>query len=345
MRRSILLLLLALFIFPLAVSAQDDNVLLFDLSETYTDEELSLEFPYPADWVFDDSTETLYMAENEADLAAELDDDETTNAEGYTITLGTIPVAALQLENPTLDEAVDIIVAAVGLNITETVEVPIMTRRSIVVIGVDEDGEAGLASMWLQNGLVVVFSMGTPEDEVSGDTGFSFGNIIGAMLSLPAEGFELTEVQELPDFGVAINYPTGWIAVTTETGVRFYETEEDAANDASGAAPVNYAVAFLFTNVSEMGLPEGFAYSDFPDLAQTLFEPTEIFSIDEHVILDIPGILLVGASELQATAAGIFLDGENDRALVVGVSAPDPQALTDFQSTGIAMFQSLRLME
>lgn len=345
MRRAGLLLLLSLFIFPLAISAQDDdNTLLFDLSETFTVQDLQFQFPYPAGWVYDVS-DGIVIAENDADLAAEVDDDDTTKAEGYTIKLTAVPLAALSMEDATLDEAVDFLVGAAGIDVTETVEVPVMTRRSITVIGVDPDGEAGVASIWLQGGYVVLFTMGTPGEAVTGDEGYSWGNIIGATVAIPMEGYELTEVQELPDFGVAVNYPTGWTVVTTDTGVRFYETEEDAANDSSGAAPANYAVAFLFARVSDMGLPEDTTYDDLPDIAQSIFAPDEVLSIDEHVILDIPGVLVIGSSAAQATAAGLFLDMESDRALVVGVSAPDPQALADFESTGIAMLQSLRFTE
>ncbi len=337
------MLLLAL---PLGLSAQDDdeNELIFELSETFTVSDLQFEFPYPAGWVFDTSN-GISLAQNEADLAVLIDDDDTTTPEGYTIELAGAPLEALGLEDPTLDNVVEFLVQAQSISVDETVEVPILTRRSITVIGVNDVGRAGLATIWLQNGFVVVLSMGTPLDFIDGDTGFTWGNVIGGAASLPIEGYEITENYPLPAYGVEVAHPTGWFAVESEDGVTFYELESDAELDGTDAIPEGYAFALVFTTVDDLGLGEEVTYENLFDIAPLIFPEAEVLSLDEHVVLDVPGVAAVGQTEDQATVGAIFLNEVSGTVLLFGVNAPDVESLQTIQSTAIAFLQTLRFEE
>lgn len=347
MRRLFLLLsLMLLLIVPVAVNAQDDAPEpIFDLNNTFTVEDLQLEFFYPEGWLFDTS-DGIRLASNEADLAAFVDDDPDTLPDGFTINLTAVPEEAIGVEDPTLDLAAEAIAILAEITVSESVEVPVMTRRAISLIGTTPDGRSGIVTMWRQDGLIVLFSLGVGEGGVTEEIAYTWGVILGSMQSLPLAGYELTETLDVTQFGVTVDYPTGWSVVEDPIGVFFYELESDVDVAQTGENAEGYAVIFQFGRASELGLTaETFAYEQLPELAASVLGELQDSRVIEHVVLDVPGIVLTGGIDDQVGNVGLFVDIETDRVLLVAWSAPDAQAAVDFSSTALAMLQSLRLTE
>ncbi|MBC7872224.1 MAG: hypothetical protein H7Y09_15375 [Chitinophagaceae bacterium] len=339
----ILLVLLIVLLMPVmgTIYAQE-NEALFDLTETFTVADLGFEFNYPSGWVTD-SSDGIYIAENEDDLAAGIDGDDTTQPEGYSITVNGIEIDALGLEEPTLDNVVEFIVTQSGITVTETLDLPVMSRRGVLIIGVNTDGRAGLATVWLQNGYVVSFAMGTSEESVSGDLGYTYGLIVGGMH--PVDALELAEEpEELTDYGFSINYPADWFVISDEAGSRAYELESDFDNDAASSTPEGLALGVLGGNLEEMGMP---AETTVDDLAAALLAGSEdITDLGEFLILDTPGKGFSGTQPAGGFfAAVIVIDEEAGEFTAFIVSSPDAEAYAAFENTFLTVLKSVTAIE
>src|SRR5215813_10462448 len=146
MKRFWMVFLLTLLALPALVNAQDQKVV-WDLSkDNYIDvKDLGFRFYYPKGWVFDTS-DGIRIAENQADLDAQIDNDNSTQPKGEVII-----ILGVKLSNLTdlpadakLDDAVNYVEKQVKFTETDRVEVPIMTRRSISVFGQSSDGRSGI---------------------------------------------------------------------------------------------------------------------------------------------------------------------------------------------------------
>jgi len=339
----ILIALIVVLLLPVmgTIHAQE-NEALFELTDTFTVADLGFEFNYPSGWVTDSST-GIYIAENDDDLAAGIDGDDTTQPEGYSITVNGIEIDALGLEEPTLDDIVDFIVTQSGITVSETLDLPVMSRRGILIIGVNPDGRAGLATVWLQNGYIVSFSMGTAEESVSRDLGYTYGLMVGSIK--PIDALDLAEApEELTDYGFSITYPADWLVVSDESGSRAYELESDFANDAETATPEGLALGILTGNLEEMDMP---AETTADDLAAAFLAGSDdITELGEFLILETLG---KGFSGTQPSggffAAVIAVDEESGLFTAFIVSAPDAETYAAFENTFLTVLKSVTAIE
>lgn len=346
--RRFLILVLVLSVFTISATAQDEDDFepIFDLTETFTVEDLGFEFFYPAGWVFDTS-DGIALAETQADLDALITNDPAVTAEGYTIQLTGFPVDAFGLENPTLDALAEEFVTLAGVTIDEVVELPVMARRSISIIGrTEETGRGGIITMWLEDGFVVLFSFGVPDGTADGNEGFTWGQLLGSMT--PITDVEVTETLELPDFGVALEHPAEWTVITDSSGARIYELESDAANDASPDSPEGLAIGLIFGTLEDVGVDASATTDEIVEFLNFAFgfETLEV-TVSEYVILgDIPGVGVAGE-----TAEGInfqvilFIDETTERVLLYALSLPSMEALEEFENASLQVLSSMRLLE
>src|SRR5688572_29412636 len=136
MRRFLMgLLLLLLLVLPFSTFAQDQE-LGWELGEdSFIDiTDIGFRFYYPVGWVWGSSSGGISIAETQADLDAQLDDDDTTVPEGRVMSILGIPLESLPADEPqSMDDYADFVVEVGEITETERIELPIMSRRSISV--------------------------------------------------------------------------------------------------------------------------------------------------------------------------------------------------------------------
>lgn len=341
MRRIFALVLgLMLLMIPAVVGAQD-NQLIWDLDGVYTVSDLGFKFPYPKTWVTD-SSNGIRLAENDADLAAVMDSDAATQPEGYTISLNALPLETLGVEaGATLDTVVDALVEATGITETESrIEVPVLSRRAITVIGTDASERNGLATVWVQDGYVVVFGLGGPE--LSSDVGFTWGTILGA--STPLDALTFSEKPFTAQSGkFTMDYPEGWF---TDEGIG--GITENEADLTSVDAPTGVAFSVAERNIADIA-------PDATDLAGVLAVAAKQLGWDqdpsivasENVVLGQPALTMTGPAP---TAEGAFLAVtvtmlDEETVLTIATFYPSEEHRTSFAPTRLAMIKSIKLVE
>ena len=346
MRKLTVLFVAILMTLAFTVQAQDENEFIFsDLDEEFTVQDLGLTFSYPSDWTWNADSGIL-VAENESDIEAQNDDDDTTNIDGTIITMNAFPVDSFGLEDPTLDSLAEFLVEFIEIEVSEIVEVPVMARRAITFIGGDETA-SGVATMWVQNDLLVFFSMRSADRVIDSDFGFTWGIILSTVT--PITELELTETLELPDFGVSVDYPEGWTPVITEDGLTIYELEEEAAVQAEFSEGLTFILTILETPFETFGLPEEPNTDDLIILLdQLLIVAGDVTPVatEEYVIVGFEGASVIGISEDREFVQGAFLVSTSDsRLMLTGMTAGDMDTLIANDALLTAMLQSITELE
>src|SRR5436853_879615 len=190
MRRLLLVIVLALFVLPFAAHAQDEQPeLAWELNaDTYVDvADMGIRFYYPTGWVLDTSRGAT-IGETQEDVDASLDGDDSTQPTGMVITVGGLPntLFADLGDDPSLDDIADFVVEQSKVTEETRTEAPVMTRRSISIIGTNK-GRDGVASLWQQGDFVGIASLGLPEGVSIDDVGLTWGVTLGSIAPLGAQ--------------------------------------------------------------------------------------------------------------------------------------------------------------
>lgn len=342
MRRIVALVLgLMLLVIPAVVGAQDSK-LVFDLDATFTVTDLGFQFKYPKDWVADTSR-GIRIAENDADLTAIVDTEESTQAEGYTISLNALTVDNLGMEpDAKLEDIVDTLVSIAGITETEgRVEVPVLSHRAITIIGTNSGNKPGLASIWLQDGYVVLFNMGAPM--LNADVGYTWGNILGGITALDA--MVMNKEPFAPKTAeITMRYPEGWFK-----------------DEASGT------LAEIEADLTASGAPTGIAFSiskrtletispDAKDLATAMEATSEQLGwaadddkvvTSEQIIAKQPALNKTGpATNLDDGFLSVTLLMLNEEeVLIIAAFYPTEEQMTAFKPTYLTMLSSIEAAE
>lgn len=211
--------------------AQDSTASDYELDQTLVVPTLDFTLDYPNGWV-QDISERISIAENEDDLAAMIDDDDTTQPAGYSLTLSSIPksdIAELvSIDDPTLDD----VVAFVGssIQIDSQFDLPIMARRAATLAGVNGLGEYGIGSIWEMDETYVSLGMGTAEDQISDEFMALYEAITASIKPVSEEPIELSEEPYVLG-DLSIPYPAAWTAEAsmwaTFSGAGFFADPTD----------------------------------------------------------------------------------------------------------------------
>ncbi len=340
MRRFFLLAILALFLIPAAAFAQDGKAL-WDLSNKFTVSDLGFTFYYPADWV-SNSDKGIVIADNQADLDAQTDGDDTTIPEGYVINLNAAPLDALGLKpDAKLDDIADVLVKQVGVTENqERANLAVMSRRSLTLFGEDKDKRSGLATIWEQDGYLVVMTVGA--SEYTSDLAFSWGQILGSIT--PVGALELgDEPLTSPNGDFTIAYPKDWFASEKDGGIA--QVEDDLTTMHSSTPPKGIAVALLEAKLSQVG-PD---VKDLDSLVASMkkaegWDDTVIPS--EHLILDQTAWTYSGKSDsLPGFTVVVTLMVKDQDTTIIFVAVPDKDKVEDFMPTYLAMLASIKPVE
>lgn len=337
MRRAVLILYVILMLPVVAFARQDDRAV-WDLSELFTVTDGGFQFYYPAGWLYDASN-GLSFAETSKDLKALTDNDDSTNPSGAAFKMTLVSIEEFQQlmdskNEPTLDEIADWIVETTGIVEQEArVEVPVMARRSVVVLAEDAKGLGIIYTLWRQADSVMVATLLAPDYQVIVKHGFSWGQLLSTVT--PTNALELSDnVIDLTDTGLQVNYPAGWYPKPEEPG-----TVVEFKSDFNSDTPKGIQMVTLEATLSDMGLSED---ATLDDLVQATIEGLalqEPVRQEEFIIAGQPAVMLAGTDgENSVLFTEVLI---NDQVVIIAARAVDGDRLTEFEPTFLTILQSV----
>ena len=104
----------------------------------------------------------------------------------------------------------DFVVKSGKITPTERFELPvIMARRSIWVVGENSLGRSGVGTLWVQNGYLILTSLGAPDAKTIKNSVYTWGYTLASAIPLGAEDLGTAKLSsDLSQF--TMNYPDGW---------------------------------------------------------------------------------------------------------------------------------------
>jgi hypothetical protein len=334
---SVLALLLLMIGTPLVIAAQDSKSV-WKLTEDLRGTDLGLDIKYPAGWTYQATEGSgIYLAEDKADFKPITDDDPTTIAKGLTIQLiGTKTVELMSVlgDKVTLDDLADYVVKSRGVTEKEPrVDVPVMTRRARIVLGVDQADQGWILAFWHQGEYYMGAFLTAPSYDETLKVAFSFGQMLGIITPLDAlplgdGAMNFSKTQSV------MSYPDGWVLNPDKPGT-IYELESDLKID----TPEGLTIRTTEVTLEGAKLDKDTTVSHLVDniiASLGLKEPVER---EEFILLGQPAITIRGqVSEKQyAIATQTIVDGY---VLQIAVIGPDEETVTKFEPTFISMLQS-----
>jgi hypothetical protein len=327
---------------------------MFEPNEVFTVRDLGLTFLYPGEWVFKVSN-GIHFAENEADLAAEVDDDSDTNAAGFNLLLVALPAADfVTAEDDHLPQIVDTVVQLLEIETVERFHMPIMSYNGVFLSGVDSDGEIGLGIFWLQDDYLVFLTLAVPDEiGLTDDVYYRFGYIIGSIS--PLTDVELTETLEVDALGgFSMAYPEGWFAgggATESDGISsaYYIVEIESDNEDPWIVDEQpQGIMFTFETYPRVDMPfaEGGPWSVFEFLSDLDLYGDMIY-VNEHSLFDV----LVVSAQTQVIVetppiSMLFYTGvTEDTLFLIAVKAPSEAELSEFEPIALNMLSSIVMDE
>jgi len=339
MRRLCLVMLFALVALP--VMAQDQTPV-WDLSaDNYLDvQDLGFRFYYPLGWVWGSGDNGIAIAETQADVDAQLDDDSETRPKGKIITILGVPLAALPEEVLAggLDTVTDFVVESGDIAETERFELPVMARRSIWVTGENSSGRFGVGTFWLQNGYLILTSLGAPDEPTISESIFTWGFTIGSIEPLAAEDLgDGALVSDVSQF--TMNYPDSW---TADTDLLVFELLEEMSSDVTSLKGIFLSVADQ--PLADLDFEADATLEDVSTSLAGAFGLDETATHEEFVFLDQPAIVSWGEiDDGSGGKRGLILTSSvvDGNAVVFVLLAPTVERAAEFMPTWVAMMQSV----
>jgi hypothetical protein len=351
MRRLLLVLvfaLLALFVLPVAAFAQDEQPqLAWELSaDTYVDmTDLGFRFYYPTGWVLDTSKGATIAATQE-DIDAQLDGDDSTQSEGMVISVAGLPLTVFADlgDAPTLDDIADFVVEQSQLTEESREEAPVMTRRSISVIGTKNERD-GIATLWKQGDNLGIATINVPDSIAIDDIALTWGVTLGSIAPLGAQDLgDGTITDNVSNF--TMSYPKDWAADPNQGG-KIYELADDVGVDF--AVQKGASASLVDAAMTDLGLTDKATLDDVVELAMKGAGLGENATQEEFVFLGQPAITVTGEPSADNPAAGhgvIFTAAlVNGRAVIFLAATPTPEAATELLPTWVQMLRSVKPLE
>ena len=292
LRRVLISVCLLLALLPAAVFAQDSRAL-WNLTQTITITDLGLEMSYPDGWLHDggESGNGITFAATQADIDAQADDDKTTASEGLTLNILSIPLDSAKEViggDITLESVLDF--AAQSSQITETeqrVEIPVVGRRTLTLIGNDASGRAGFATVWQQGDQLVFLKMQGPDMDTVLQAAYSYGQVMSSIVPLGAEELSDKDIT-LPNSGLRVPYPKSWYPSTENNGAIF-----QLQSDLTAESPEGSLMIFYEEDAEGIGLSKEATVAEYADYTINFYglgEPRR----EEFIVNGQPALTLRG---------------------------------------------------
>ncbi|MEZ4670882.1 MAG: hypothetical protein R3E39_23510 [Anaerolineae bacterium] len=345
MKKYLILVIAALLIVTSAAYAQDSSAQAIELGNTLVVNNPDFTFAYPSDWVHD-LGQRISIAENKADLAAMTDDDDSTQPAGLSITLSSIPkaavVKALSMDNPVLDDVLKLV--GQSLTLDSTFDIPVMTRRAITFSGVNANGRYGIGSLWQMGDLYFALGLGTPDSSISDATQALYGAVVDSMrqfgdnpIKFPAE----PELLKLP--GLSIPYPDGWTPAEVTggelDGTGFFQNPDDVKLFIEKGKTTEVGIVVL--EASAKNIPATSAR----EIADLLSQDMKELTIEGEFLIN--GVLGYGFSGVNndGYVFAIAMTPTDDRVVLYAISAVDQKTGEAAVPTFITMLQKIEAVE
>jgi hypothetical protein len=337
MKKTLLLILMMLFMLSFAASAQEGDTL-WELTETFTVTDLRIQFDYPEGWVWD-TQNAIFIAENEDDLEALTDEDDATAPEGYSMSLFAFPLDTFQLDEPTLDNAVDFLIESSDLELLDRWESSVIVYRAVSIAAITPQERAGIITFWIQDGLVVGFGLGTSSGDLSEFVANSWAQILNTVRPLLPEDAELSAPLYLENLGFSIVYPSDWIPYLEDSFVIFPDNSEVPTEQV--------VISILLQSLEDTELDEDSTPDDIVAVIEA-GEAYETFIVEgEFVVLGQYGIGVSG--EQRVGSGSVFLvmipNVEAGVLTAYALAAPDEETRETYEPVFLAMLQSITPLE
>jgi hypothetical protein len=337
MKKLILMIVCWLLVVVPVVGAQNT---LWELDTEFPVTDLQIVFDIPASWV-SVSRNGVFLAENSADLAALMDNDNATQPAGYTMTLTTVPVTSLRLDEFSLEDAAPQLLQ--GMRISQTYETAAVARAVYGVTGVNAQGRAVISHLWLQDGQVVTFSLNTPDNQVSRDATFTWTTINETIRPLLGEDVEIEAVR-LADRRTEVGVPTDWVAVSTESFTAFFESQEDAQYFNQNGEFLDRGSVMLITmqTLEQLGLDEETTIEDLIAWTGIDFSQRGFTDQGRFVVEGYPGFgySVIDPNLGTGTYSVITLSDEG-AVTIYNLITPNARTLTAMTPVFMAMLQNI----
>lgn len=341
MKRRILLgiLVLALMALAMPIIAAQDNQTVWDLTENLKFTDLGFNFNYPAGWKYAATKSSgVFFASSQSDLDAVTDDDPNTLASDSSFQLIGTQLADLKKtigDDPTLENIADFVVKSRGITENEKrVEVPVMTRRSLIVLGEDQAKQGWILSIWEQGDFAVGAFLSSPSYKETVRIAYTWGVLLGGIK--PNDALPLSKnTISLPTVGAEINYPEGWYPDSKNTN-NVYELKSDLKNNGSEG----YLIITSEQTLADFKLKKTATLDDVVEADISTLALTEPVRHEEFILLGEPTITIRGT---DGSGQYILLTQTliDDNVLRIGIIGPTEAKIDEIEPTFIAMLQSL----
>jgi hypothetical protein len=346
MRRLLALVVVGLFLLPAAAFAQESELIWELDKESYLDvTDLGFRFYYPVGWVWGTGSSGIVVAPTQADLDAQLDDDATTLPESHVMTIVGIPLTDLADlgDKPTLDQLADFVVETGGVTESERFEVPVMSRRSVWVMGENGQGRSGVATLWTQNGYLVLTTLGAPDADTLLNSVFTWGYTLGSVIPLEAEDLGSGALESAVS-QFTMQYPDSWTPDPDpqQSALVVYELADDINQEL--AAVDGIMVSVIDTPLADLGFDETFTVEELAETMTTSFGLGADAVHEEFVFLEQPAIVSSGEiSDGSGGTRGLILTSSvvNGNGVVFVLIAPSVERANEFLPTWTSMMQSV----
>ena len=296
----------------------------------YTLPELGIAFSYPADWTFKEVKGGVTISESADDVAPQLDDDPDTIPAGYVITV--LHFAGVEA-GAKLDDVVDSVLEQLNFDELTREEVPIVSRRTIMVGGLSSRGRQVMGNFMLVGTTLYQFAVSGPDGD--DNIGTIWEDLMASFV--PADAAPLGESFQGPVSKLTLQQPEGWSTEANYPNTYF----ENAADLKNPAQPTGVIVSLIEMDVTGMGMET----QGVLDLAyQTQgWDKTQVPAA-EHIIAGQAAYVVKGESKSAPGFYGIIAAVKiGEAAVLVAAVAPSEDQLNAFEPTFYAMLMNASL--
>ncbi|MCA0457719.1 MAG: hypothetical protein LCI00_27385 [Chloroflexi bacterium] len=341
MKRCLRLLVLVLAFavgIPAVATAQDE---VWDLNDTITLTDLGFGLNFQSDWVYAATQGNgIFFAQTEDDLAQVTDNDLSTIASDSSIqfigtSLDELASVLGTKGEPTLEELADFVADGRGITeVEERIDIPVMSRRSLNVIGENEMGQGIFMTLWKQGQYAVAAILTAPDYDELVNVSYSWGQLLSSMR--PSDTLPLgKDTIPLPVTNAEFNYPDGWVADPEYPNI-VYELESDQQNGTSEG----YFLLAIDQTLEDFGLDDDATLDDVVEANISAYSISKPIRYEEFMLLDQPAVVIRGqdGGDQYILLAQAIVDGN---VIQIGVTSSDEDALDAFEPTFVAMLQTL----
>jgi hypothetical protein len=309
---------------------------------TYEAATLGFTFNYPDGWLVDNSDAVTLLA-SRSDLPAATDGDPGTSASNLFISLDALMLADLGVTSGVrMDDVQQLVVQALGFQIQQQVETPVMARRAITLMGMDANGDFGLVTFWVQDEQLVLFIMSAPQPDILPALLAPWQRILETVT--PMGALPLTQ-PVYSDF-MALNFmaPEGWTVFNGADRFGLFELSSDrdlyvVGSDAFFSGRVVTALYQSADQLLQAGILEEQTLEALLELNIDFLGLNNV-EVSEGWVLDEPALIVKSVNSGNFWSYGV-MGYTQDIVYFIQVSSPTEAAVDEFQPTFHEMMQNL----